>query len=346
MRWLQFTGFCIALAGLDLVTSRRAAIGESRIQINRFKLKAEKINIMKGKYYTFFIASSASGGMRRVRVPFYVLHALATLAAVGSITVLAGMGSYSRMLWKATSYNSLRREQDALKQQYKVLQTEVKDTNQRLDSLQSLASEVAIAYGITRFRQTPFAFGDDAVAGASDVEYQESIDEFSYLQRNASAVTMSDGGGMRLLPASQLSSLGIVPTLWPVVGEITGHFGERLDPFSGEGAFHAGMDIASHYGDSVHATADGIVAVVDQRAGYGKLVVIDHGFGVSTWYGHLSAFSTHVGTHVKRGDIIGLEGQSGRSTGPHLHYEVRIYNTPVNPWRYLSTAATSGAAAD
>jgi murein DD-endopeptidase MepM/ murein hydrolase activator NlpD len=253
------------------------------------------------------------------------------------------MGSYSRMLWKATNYNSLRREQDTLKQQYKVLQTEVKDTNQRLDSLQSLASEVAIAYGITRFRQTPFAFGDDP--GAPDVEYQESLDEFSYLQRNASAVTMSDGG-LRLLPASQLSSLGIVPTLWPVVGEITGHFGERLDPFSGEGAFHAGMDIASHYGDSVHATADGIVAVVEQRAGYGKLVVIDHGFGVSTWYGHLSAFSTHVGTHVKRGDIIGLEGASGRSTGPHLHYEVRIYNTPVNPWRYLSTAATAASAAD
>ena len=300
---------------------------------------------MKGKYYTFFIASSASGGMRRVRVPFYVLHALAILAAVGGVTVLAGMGSYSRMLWKATNYNSLRREQDTLKQQYKVLQTEVKDTNQRLDSLQSLASEVAIAYGITRFRQTPFAFGDDADTDAPDVEYQESVDEFSYLQRNASAVTLSDGG-MRLLPASQLSSLGIVPTLWPVVGEITGHFGERLDPFSGEGAFHAGMDIASHYGDSVHATADGIVTVVEQRAGYGKLVVIDHGFGVSTWYGHLSAFSTHVGTHVKRGDIIGLEGQSGRSTGPHLHYEVRIYNTPVNPWRYLSTAATAASAAD
>jgi murein DD-endopeptidase MepM/ murein hydrolase activator NlpD len=328
---------------LDLVAYRDTAIGESRIPINRFKLTAGKINIMKGKYYTFFIASSASGGMRRVRVPFYVLHALAILAAVGGVTVLAGMGSYSRMLWKATNYNSLRREQDTLKQQYKVLQTEVKDTNQRLDSLQSLASEVAIAYGITRFRQTPFAFGDDP--GAPDVEYQESLDEFSYLQRNASAVTMSDGG-LRLLPASQLSSLGIVPTLWPVVGEITGHFGERLDPFSGEGAFHAGMDIASHYGDSVHATADGIVAVVEQRAGYGKLVVIDHGFGVSTWYGHLSAFSTHVGTHVKRGDIIGLEGASGRSTGPHLHYEVRIYNTPVNPWRYLSTAATAASAAD
>lgn len=298
---------------------------------------------MKGKYYTFFIASSASGGMRRLRVPFYVLHALAILAAVGGITVLAGMGSYSRMLWKAANYNSLRREQDTLKQQYKALQTEVKDTNQRLDSLQSLASEVAVAYGITRFRQTPFAFSDDGEQ--PDVVYQQSLDEFSYLERNASAVAMSSGG-MRLLPAAQLSSLGIVPTLWPVVGEITGHFGERLDPFSGEGAFHAGMDIASHYGDAIHATADGIVAVMDQRAGYGRLVVIDHGFGVTTWYGHLSGFATHVGTHVKRGDIVGYEGASGRSTGPHLHYEVRIYNTPVNPWRYLSNAATAAAAAD
>jgi murein DD-endopeptidase MepM/ murein hydrolase activator NlpD len=276
-------------------------------------------------------------------VPFYVLHALAILAGVGGITVLAGMGSYSRMLWKAANYNSLRREQDTLKQQYKALQTEVKDTNQRLDSLQSLASEVAVAYGITRFRQTPFAFSDDGEQ--PDVVYQQSLEEFSYLERNASAVAMSSGG-MRLLPAAQLSSLGIVPTLWPVVGEITGHFGERLDPFSGEGAFHAGMDIASHYGDAIHATADGVVAVMDQRAGYGRLVVIDHGFGVTTWYGHLSGFATHVGTHVKRGDTVGYEGASGRSTGPHLHYEVRIYNTPVNPWRYLSSAATSAAAAD
>jgi murein DD-endopeptidase MepM/ murein hydrolase activator NlpD len=249
---------------------------------------------MKGKHSTFFIASSASGSMRRLRVPIYLLHGLAALALVGSITVAAAMGSYSRMLWKAASYNSLRRDQDALKQQYKALQTEVKDTNQRLDSLQSLASEVAMAYGIARFRQTPFAFSDD---DQTDANFQESVDEFTYLQRNASAVAMSNGG-MRLLPATQLSSLGVVPTLWPVVGEITGHFGERLDPFSGEGAFHAGMDIASHYGDEVRATADGVVTVVEQRAGYGRLVVIDHGFGVTTWYGHLSAFKTQAGMLV------------------------------------------------
>jgi len=300
---------------------------------------------MKGKHYTFFIASNASGGVRRVRVPFYVVHLLTLLSIVGGITVVAGMGSYSRMLWKAASYNSLRREQDNLKQQYKQLQTEVKDTNQRLNSLQSLASEVAMAYGISRFRQSAFDLTD--TPEEADSSFQDSLEAFSYLERNATAVAMSSGG-LRPLGATQLNTLGIVPTMWPVVGEVTGHFGERLDPFSGEGAFHAGVDIASHYGDEVRAAGDGIVTVVDRRAGYGRLVIVDHGFGVTTWYGHLSAFNIQPGMQVKRGDVIGYEGQSGRSTGPHLHYEVRIYNTPVNPWRYLRNAsqAAPGTAAD
>lgn len=301
---------------------------------------------MKGKSYTFFIASSASGALRRVRVPFYVMHLLVVLAVVGGITVAAAMGSYSRMLWKAASYNSLRREQEALKQQYSRLQNQVSDTNQRLNSLQSLAGEVAMAYGITRFRQTPFGLTDANLT--PDVRFQDSVDEFSYLQKNVTAVSMSSAG-MRLLPLTQLSSLGIAPTLWPVVGRITGTFGERLDPFSGEGAFHAGLDIASHYGDAVRATADGLVDTVEQRAGYGRLVIVDHGFGVTTWYGHLSGFNVQAGMRVKAGDVIGYEGDSGRSTGPHLHYEVRIYNTPVNPWRYLrnvSPAATVASSGD
>ena len=303
---------------------------------------------MKGKSYTFFIAYNDSGGITRVRVPFYLLHVVAVLAVVGTMTVLAAMSSYSRMLWKATNYNSLRRDQESLKKQYVQLQSEVKDTNTRLNSLQSLAGEVAMAYGITRFHQSAFGLTDTA----PDVQFQESVDEFSYLEKNVTAVSMS-GSGMRLLPETQLSTLGIVPTLWPVLGRITGVFGERLDPFSGEGAFHSGLDIASRYGDAVHATADGIIEEAGQRAGYGRVVVVDHGFGVTTWYAHLSAFKAQAGMHVKAGDVIGYEGDSGRSTGPHLHYEVRIYNTPVNPWRYLrnisptvTASATSVATGD
>jgi murein DD-endopeptidase MepM/ murein hydrolase activator NlpD len=291
---------------------------------------------MKRKSYTFFIASHDSGGIKRVRVPVYLLHAIAILAVVGTVTVAVAMSSYSRMLWKATNYNSLRRDQDSLKKQYVQLQTQVKDTNTRLNSLQSLAGEVAMAYGITRFHQTAFDLADGS--DRPDAEFQESVDEFSYLAKNVTAVSMSNGG-MRLLPASQLSTLGIAPTLWPVLGQITGHFGERLDPFSGEGAFHSGLDIASHYGDAIHATGDGVIEEAGQRAGYGRVVVVDHGFGVTTLYGHLSAFNVQAGMRVKAGDVIGYEGDSGRSTGPHLHYEVRIYNTPVNPWRYLRNVA-------
>ena len=297
---------------------------------------------MKGKSYTFFIASSASGTMKRVRVPFYVMHLLAVLAVVGGITVAAGMGSYSRMLWKAASYNSLRREQQTLKEQYSQLQSQVSDTNQRLNSLQSLAGEVAMAYGITRFRQTPFGLND--TDAAPDVQFQDSVDEFGYLQKNVSVISTTTTG-VRLLPETQLSTLGIAPTLWPVVGRITGVFGERLDPFSGEGAFHSGLDIASRYGDQIRATGDGVVDTVEQRAGYGRLVIVDHGFGVTTWYGHLSGFNVQVGMRVKCGDVIGYEGDSGRSTGPHLHYEVRIYNTPVNPWRYLRNVSPTATVA-
>src|SRR5712691_6696323 len=128
---------------------------------------------MRPKAYTFFIASSHGGSVRKVRVPFYVLHLLMLLAVVGGVTVLAAVGSYTRMMWKVGNYNALRREQDTLKRQYAQLQTTVKDTNQRLSSLQSLATEVAMTYGFMRFRETPFGL-DDVTTGPNgeDLAYQ------------------------------------------------------------------------------------------------------------------------------------------------------------------------------
>ena len=95
------------------------------------------------------------------------------------------------------------------------------------------------------------------------------------------------------------------------------------------------MDISTNYGDPVRAAADGLVVEVETRAGYGRMVVVDHGFGTTTCYGHLSGFNTRPGARVKRGDVVGFVGTSGRSSGPHVHYEVRVYGAPVNPWRYL-----------
>jgi murein DD-endopeptidase MepM/ murein hydrolase activator NlpD len=292
--------------------------------------------VISGKNYTFFIASTP-GKLRKLVLPAYLLHGVAALAIIGSITVVAAIGSYSRMLWKVGNYNALRHDQENLKKQYRELQTTVKDTNQRLDSLQGLATEVAMTYGVMRYHPAAFDLVDNE-ASPQDA-FDRSIQQYSFLKRNAAAITVS-AGGLRLIPASTFADSDYTPSIWPVLGHITDSFGERLDPFSGEGAFHTGVDVSADYGAPVHATADGIVVSADQHTGYGRVVILDHGFGLTTWYAHLSAYSVVSGTRVKRGEVIGYAGISGRSTGPHVHYEVRMNNAPVNPWRYMRNASS------
>jgi murein DD-endopeptidase MepM/ murein hydrolase activator NlpD len=265
------------------------------------------------------------------------------------VTVLAAAGSYTRMLWKVGNYNTLRRQQDTLKHNYEKLQSSVKDTNDRMNSLQSLATEVAMTYGFMRFRQSPFGVDETLQASNSGLDqFDQSVAQFNFLERNAGQAALP-AGNLTLLSSAGLADLTSTPTLWPVIGHLTGTFGERMDPFSGEGAFHTGVDISSQYGDSVRVSADGVVIEADERAGYGRLVVVDHGFGVTTYYGHLSSFNVLAGQQLRRGDTVGNVGVSGRSTGPHVHYEVRINGAPVNPMRYLrqaSVAANNSSTAD
>jgi murein DD-endopeptidase MepM/ murein hydrolase activator NlpD len=289
---------------------------------------------MMSKSFTFIVVSSDRGQLRRVKVPLYALYLLALCVLVGGVTVLAATGSYTRMLWKATSYNALRRDQETLRKQYQHLQAIAKDSDQKLSSLQSLATDVAMSYGILRFPQTPFFA--TASASESTASFLQSVEQFNVLKRNATSVALT-AQGLKLMPGRNWEEMAFTPSFWPVLGMMTGSFGERLDPFSGEGAFHTGVDISAPYGADVHATADGIVESADNRSGYGRVVIVDHGFGVTTWYGHLSGFKSSPGAHVKRGDVIGRVGVSGRSSGPHVHYEVRMYGAPVNPARYLRT---------
>src|ERR1039458_3430109 len=132
---------------------------------------------MKPEAYTLFVASTRKGTFRKITVPVYVLHLLAVLAVVGGITVLAAAGSYTRMLWKVGNYNTLRRQQDTLKHNYEQLQSTVQNTNQRLNSLQSLATEVAMTYGFMRFRQSPFGLNE--VSLGSGVGFEQSVAQFN-----------------------------------------------------------------------------------------------------------------------------------------------------------------------
>lgn len=132
-----------------------------------------------------------------------------------------------------------------------------------------------------------------------------------------------------------------LPTMWAHLGKINNEFGYRRNPFGGRGyEFHAGMDIDGDRGDIVAVPANGKIITAGWEGGYGNLIEVDHGNGLTTRYGHLSKIGVQSGDTVQRGQIIGLIGSTGRSTGPHLHYEVRLNDKPINPRRFLPPAPT------
>ena len=134
---------------------------------------------------------------------------------------------------------------------------------------------------------------------------------------------------------NQKSFLQSTPSVWPTRGWVTSGFGYRKSPFTGLREKHEGWDIGARSGSAVRATADGMITVAGRERGYGKLIEIDHGYGVVTRYGHNSKNLIRVGSKVKRGQIVALVGDTGRSTGPHLHYEVIVNGVPANPKNYI-----------
>ena len=292
---------------------------------------------MDRKFYTFLIFPGAHGKLHKIRLPFYVIHLVLGFSVIGIMTIAALANSYARMLLKVSNYNSLRTEREALKTQNRTLENTVTKTNAKLGSLQSLAAEVALTYGFGESRRPQFSEAALVLATQSnstvESSYRASLYVFNLIRRSAMDPT-GGSAALSLFPGAE-SGRESVPSIWPVRGQITAGFGQRLDPFSGEGIFHSGLDISATYGTRVNASADGIVLQAEPSSGYGNEIVVDHGFGMMTKYGHLSKIFVVVGQEVKRGQVIGAVGMTGRTTGPHLHYEVIVNDTPVNPTKYL-----------
>ena len=280
---------------------------------------------MAKSYFILVVAHSIKGRIRRIQIPYYALHVVAALAIVGAITVLGAVGSYGRMLLKVGHYNHLRKEVAALQERYSDLKGNMSTQQQQLASLQSLASEVSMAYGLKRVDGAAVV----DVGPSSLLEFRNSVEQYRMLIRASLSTPMQ----RRNLFEDRWRV--IIPTMWPVEGILTGAFGDRLDPFNGEGTFHSGLDISTTYGTPVRATGDGVVIVAERTAGYGMVVDVDHGRGIATRYAHLSGFTVVVGQAITGGEIVGHVGRSGRSTGSHLHYEVRVNGGPVNPSKFM-----------
>jgi murein DD-endopeptidase MepM/ murein hydrolase activator NlpD len=292
---------------------------------------------MNKRFYTLLITPGAHGRVRRIQLPFYVVPVILGLSIVG-VVMLAGLAtSYARMVIKVSNYNTVRSEREALKQQFHTLENKVSRANVKLNSLQTLAAEVAVTYGFGNGHHQQIT--PDLLNLARQSNDPEGLDGDAALYALNSMKTVSlNSVGSRFSPSAfpgMIDDPNAIPSIWPVHGRLTAGFGQRMDPFSGEQAFHPGVDIADAVGTDVEATGDGLVIEAEPDAGYGRSILIDHGDGITTRYAHLSKIFVVVGEQVKKGEIIGAIGVSGRTTGPHLHYEVRIHGTPVNPARFL-----------
>ena len=289
---------------------------------------------MQKRFYILFVARGDDGQLRKISIPVHYFYVFVLGAAIGFLSLTGIARSYTRMLLKVSQFNQLRTQKDQLESYSRNLEQVAKERDVQVASLGSIAGEVSALYGL-KSQPTMVTATTDQIQAA---EVSSSLDQLHALRSSALSGATTVGltmGLTRNATTADWAKANSAPNLWPVEGQVTGSFGERIDPFNGEGAFHSGVDIGSNYGASIIAPADGMVTFSDLLGGYGKAIMIDHGNGISTRYGHLSGFAVTAGQRVHRGDVIGYVGESGRSTGPHLHYEVRINDTPVNPYKYL-----------
>jgi murein DD-endopeptidase MepM/ murein hydrolase activator NlpD len=292
---------------------------------------------LRKRFYILFVARGEDGQLRKIPIPVHYLYVFVAGAAVGLFGLTGIAQSYMRMLMKTSHYNELRAEKDDLTNRYTHLEQVAKERDMQVASLGSLASEVSSLYGL---KPDPVLMASASSDSVQDEQVSSSLDRLSTLKTTALTGATTAGltqGLTNNVTTADWVRANSAPNLWPVDGPITGAFGERIDPFNGEGAFHSGVDIGAMIGQPIIAPADGVVVFADFMGGYGRAVVIEHGHGISTRYGHMKSFAVFPGEHVHRGDTIGCVGDSGRSTGPHLHYEVRINDIPVNPHKYLRT---------
>jgi murein DD-endopeptidase MepM/ murein hydrolase activator NlpD len=319
---------------------------------------------LKKRHYILLVSRDESGAVRKVPVPLHYVYAFVAVALIGAFTVAGLAGSYSRMLIKTARFNQLRTDHNLLQKDYAHLEVQAHQKDVQAASLGSLATEVSALYGLTASKlSVPMGHvhlissgksaGEKAANGAliadtnsnfTDATYFKSLDTFYSLRNSA----VSGAATRALETAPSLGSFSGIddmdasvdqPSLWPVIGPITSSFGEREDPVmhNGEGEFHAGIDISAPSGTPIRAAADGTVKLAGMVNGYGREIILDHGHNMETCYAHMSGFAVMPGENVVRGQVIGYVGVSGRTTGANLHYEVRIHNTPVNPYKYLHT---------
>jgi murein DD-endopeptidase MepM/ murein hydrolase activator NlpD len=276
------------------------------------------------RVYTFLISPSRTSKVRQLSIHRNLIRTVIICAAVAFLIVLYGairLGQHEALNLK---YLSVKAENERLKQTNDAYENSYAKLKGQISYVEDMSKELARK---ARMEHSPEI---DELVGIGGPETVAALDKAAdHLEREVRHIND------RL--RSDILRLASIPRGLPVNGYVTDGFGMRRNPFNGEGReVHEGLDIAVDFGTPVTATADGLVIYAAPHAGYGNLVIVYHSNGITTRYGHLSRISSDAGQRVRRGDQIGNAGSTGRSTGPHVHYEIRENDQSVDPLRYVS----------
>ncbi len=298
---------------------------------------------MAGKDYTIMVMR-ATAKMRTFRLSVKTIKVFA--AAVGISSCLFVFLGY-----KYISNKSGTNELDMLREDYNRKQLELRNLaksfeylNKEMDSLKKFNRKFRIVAGLPQadenIQQTT-GLGGETGDNYSDFSQQRKDQFIQNMHKEIDQLRRSlqnEQDALQELAESlsdRKSLLASTPSIWPVRGWLTSGFGYRTSPFTGQKEFHQGIDISSRFGLPVRSPAEGIVTFAGRNSGLGNVVIVEHGFGYSTRFGHNSKLVVTVGERVKRNQILAYVGSTGHSTGPHVHYEVRINGVPVNPFDYI-----------
>jgi murein DD-endopeptidase MepM/ murein hydrolase activator NlpD len=296
---------------------------------------------MARRFYTCIIVPDASHRLHKLRIPEKALHALAAFGVLSFFVVIALGFSYARMAFKASDYDQLQNENTSLKIKTKDLQVSTTKLSSKINDLETLSEKITkVIENDPVFSQSKKLNIKPEGGSRTDLTTAQLMGNSDLSTNVESLRDRADGlenqyNLLDQLVDKRLVMDAVTPNIWPIRGLIGSQYGNRLDPFENGPEMHRGIDIVAPVGSPVKAPAAGIVKVAQRESDYGNLIVIDHGNGLTTRYGHLSGYAIHLGQKVTKGQLIGWVGMTGRTTGPHLHYEVRMNDKPMNPRSYL-----------
>jgi murein DD-endopeptidase MepM/ murein hydrolase activator NlpD len=281
---------------------------------------------MAKRHHTIIIVPHAHARLRKLRVTNLQIGIATCTLFLLTLTSAFFIWSHFNTELNPVEIQRLRRENDELRQVNQKFEGNIKSIQDRLVEYEDRTRQLAIVAGL----DTLGGGAEAGIGGGTPVPADDFGGMSSRIEQLADTL-----GSVESKLEERVRWISSTPAIAPVKGILTSGFGHRADPLTRKRALHQGLDIVAAAGQPVHASADGVVMRATHVGGLGKAVYLAHGFGITTRYGHLSRIEAKPGQRVKRGDVIGRVGSTGRSTGYHLHYEVRVDGQPVNPLAYI-----------